>query len=38
MDDLEETDKFLERYSLQRLRLEETKNVNRQLSVLKLNQ
>ena len=32
MDDLEETDKFLERYNLPKLNQEETQNVNRPIT------
>ena len=32
MDNLEETDKFLERYNLPRLNLEEIKNMNRPIT------
>ena len=36
MDNLEEMDKFLERYSLTRLNQEETENVNRPITSMKL--
>ena len=36
MDNLEETDNFLERYSLTRLNQEETENVNRPITSMKL--
>ena len=37
MDNLEEKDKFLERYNLPRLNQEEIENIKDQLHVLKLN-
>ena len=36
MDNLEETDKFLERYNLPRLNQEETENMNRSITRMKL--
>ena len=36
MDNLEEMNKFLERYNLPRLNQEETENMNRQSQVMKL--
>ena len=36
MDNLEEIDKFLERYNLPRLNQEEIENMNRQSQVMKL--
>ena len=38
MDDLEEMDKFLERYHFPRLNQEKIENTNNQLPVMKLNQ
>ena len=38
MDNLEEMDKFLERYNLLRLNQEEIENMNRPITILKLNQ
>ena len=36
MDNLEEMDKFLERYNFQRLNQKETENINRLITVMKL--
>ena len=35
-DNLEEMDKFLERYNFQRLNQKETENINRLITVMKL--